>query len=648
MDFFARQAAARRQTRWLLWAFLLAVAVVVLALDTVVFTLLSMYQDGERFVSPPEFAVQYPEAAIATTLLILAVIAGASLYRSIQLRGGGGVVARSLGGVRVDRNTVDPKLKRLHNVVEEMAIASGVPMPEVYVLEQESGINALAAGHTPANAAVAVTQGALDRLGRDELQGVIAHEFSHVLNGDMRLNVRLIGWIAGLFVAVLVGRTLLRVGSRSRRGGLPILAAALALVLIGYIGLLAGRVLQAAVSRQRERLADASAVQFTRNPDGLKGAFVKIGAFHEGSRLSAVAAEQVAHMLFAPGLARRLLTTHPPLVERIRELDPRFEEREFQRVAADAARAEAAAAAAADERAMAMAAAEAAPSAVSRAAVPAAVAALVGHPDTAHVRHARTLRLALPEEFREFVESAGAARALTLALLLAREESLRARQLERIAAALGREECEIVQTAAARAELLAPTLRLPAVLQVFPALRRLARADRERLFSLVREISLIDARIDVFEHCLAALIAHSLRDELDARMPHGGGSLTDAADALGVLFAVLARVGASDDVAARRAYEAGLATVLPMHRPDYATSPDWPQRLDEAFEKTVRLHPFAKRVVVEGMTKTIAHDNQVTAEEAELLRTVCAILQCPLPPLLGEVYSPQSAVHSQK
>jgi len=643
LDFFARQAAARRQTRWLLWAFLLAVAVVVLALDTVVFTLLSMYQEGERFVSPPEFAAQYPEAAIVATLLILAVIAGASLYRSIQLRGGGGVVARSLGGVRVDRNTVDPKLKRLHNVVEEMAIASGVPMPEVYVLEQENGINALAAGHTPANAAVAVTQGAIDRLSREELQGVIAHEFSHVLNGDMRLNVRLIGWIAGLFIAVIVGRTLLRIGSRSRRGGLPILAAALAFVVIGYIGLLAGRILQAAVSRQRERLADASAVQFTRNPEGLKGAFVKIGGLSEGSRLSALAAEHVAHMLFAPGLTRRLLSTHPRLVDRIRELDPRFDEREFQRVAAAAARAEAAGAA--DERAMAMAPAATA-SAASRAAVPAAIAALVGHPDTAHVRHARTLRLALPEEFREFVESAGAARGLTLALLLARDDALRARQLERIAATLGHEECAVVQAAAARAEALAPSLRLPAVLQVFPALRRLSRPDREKLYSLVREVSVIDARIDVFEHCLAALIAHSLRDELDARMPHGGGSLTDAAEALGVLFAVLARVGAADEVAARRAYEAGLATVLPMHRPSYATWPDWPQRLDAAFEKAVRLHPFAKRVVVEGMTKTVAHDNQVSVEEAELLRTVCAILQCPLPPLLSEVHSPQSTVRN--
>ena len=404
MDFFARQAAARRQTRWLVWAFLLAVAVVVIALDTVVFTLLSLYEEGDRFVAPPEFAMRYPGPAIGTTLLILAVIAGASLYRSIQLRGGGGVVARSLGGVRVDRNTVDPKLKRLHNVIEEMAIASGVPMPEVYVLEQEYGINALAAGHTPANAAVAVTQGALDRLSREELQGIIAHEFSHVLNGDMRLNVRLIGWIAGLFVAVVAGRTLLRVGSRSRRGGLPILAAALAFVVIGYIGLLAGRVLQAAVSRQRERLADASAVQFTRNPEGLKGAFVKIGGFSEGSRLSSVAAEQVAHMLFAPGLSRRLLATHPPLVERIRELDPRFDEREFKLVAAKAALSEAAAAAAGEARHAMAPAPE--PAAATRAAIPGAIAALVGHPGTAHVRHARTLRLALPEEFREFIESA--------------------------------------------------------------------------------------------------------------------------------------------------------------------------------------------------------------------------------------------------
>ena len=173
--------------------------------------------------------------------MVLGIIGLASLYKSLQLRGGGGVVARSLGGVRIERDTTDLKRKRLHNVVEEMAIASGVPVPEIYVLEHETAINAFAAGHTPANAAVSVTQGALDRLNREQLQGVIAHEFSHVVNGDMRLNVQLIGWLFGLLVVALIGRTILRFAPRGgRKSGGALLVAALAVMVLGYVGLLAG------------------------------------------------------------------------------------------------------------------------------------------------------------------------------------------------------------------------------------------------------------------------------------------------------------------------------------------------------------------------------------------------------------------------
>ncbi len=190
-------------------------------------------------------------------------------------------MARSLGGTRIGRDTTDFKRKRLHNVVEEMSIASGVPMPEVYVLEQERSINALAAGHTPANAAVVVTQGALDTLSRDELQSVVAHEFSHVLNGDMRPNVQLMGWLFGLLVVALIGRTLLRCAPRGRRGALAVMVAALAVMILGYAGLFFARLLQAAVARQRERLADASSVQFTRNPGGLRGALLKVAGLPE-------------------------------------------------------------------------------------------------------------------------------------------------------------------------------------------------------------------------------------------------------------------------------------------------------------------------------------------------------------------------------
>src|SRR4051812_17938667 len=312
MDFYSRQVQARKQTRWLVLAFIVAMLLVAVALDLVLFATFSFSNPEGRTFSPLQYASDHPGVALFCTALVLAVIGVSSLFKSLQLREGGGVVARSLGGTRIARDTTDFKRKRLHNVVEEMAIASGVPMPEIYVLEQERSINALAAGHTPANAAVVVTQGALDTLSRDELQAMIAHEFSHVLNGDMRLNVQLMGWLFGLFVVALIGRTLLRYAPRGRKAAGGLLAAAFAVMVLGYIGMFFARILQAAVSRQRERLADGWGVQFPRNPDGLKGARVKIAGLTEGSRIVGEDAEKAPHFFFAPGLSG-FFATPPPL-----------------------------------------------------------------------------------------------------------------------------------------------------------------------------------------------------------------------------------------------------------------------------------------------------------------------------------------------
>jgi Zn-dependent protease with chaperone function len=463
VDFYSRQVEARRQTRWLVVGFIIAMIAVVGVLDVVLLTLLSAAHREQPGLAPLDYITRNPGAAFFCTLVVVAVIGFASLFKSVQLREGGGVVARSLGGVRVGRDTADLKRKRLHNVIEEMAIASGVPMPEIYVLEQESGINAFAAGHSPANAAITVTQGALDRLSRDELQGVIAHEFSHVLNGDMRLNVQLMGWLFGLFVIALIGRTLLRYAPRSRKGGAGLLGAALAVMVLGYVGLMCGRLLQAAVSRQRERLADASGVQFTRNPDGLKGALVKIAGVPEGSRIVSADAEQAAHMLFAPGVSR-LFATHPPLAERIRALDPHFDVRKLSETGAKALSLVPAFDAAETREAMiSRAAAQPAVAGSASARVddsggrdivdapvraqPQKVSAQVGFVDAVHIEQAKALRIALPESLRDFVESTGHARAVVLALLLSREPSVRERQL----ALLGKESRAVAATAGAAA-----------------------------------------------------------------------------------------------------------------------------------------------------------------------------------------------------
>jgi Zn-dependent protease with chaperone function len=643
MDFYSRQAQARSQTRWLVIGFIVAITLVVIALDLVLFTAFGFATPGSTSLAPWQFIERKPGAALFCTLVVLAVIGLSSLFKAAQLRGGGGVVAHSLGGVRVGRDTSDIKRKRLHNVVEEMAIASGVPMPEIYVLENETGINAFAAGHTPANAAIAVTQGALDNLSRDELQGIIGHEFSHVLNGDMRLNLQLMGWLFGLFVVALVGRTLLRYAPRGRRGAGWLIAAAAAVMVLGYVGMFFARLLQAAVSRQRERLADASSVQFTRNPDGLKGALLKVAGLSEGSKIVHADAEQAAHMLFAPG-ASRLLRTHPTLAERIKELDPHFDVKRLPEAAASSLKlipafdaselAGASVFRAVDSSGAAQPVDTVQPNAIGAAVRLPAVAAQVGQVETLHIKQAQQLRLALPESLREFVESSGRARALVLALLVSRDAAVREKQFALLAKSTSASELAVVRDTLPAAESLEPMLRLPALLQIFPALRRLPIAERRSLAKLADNLIRADARVDVFEFCLAHLLATLIRDELEARAPHGNLSLADGDADIQVLFATLATFGSPDARKARMSYEAGMQVVMPMHRPPYLAIEDWPRRLSDSLKRLEKLQPFAKKAVIEGLVKTIAHDEVLSIEEAELLRTVCAALHCPLPPLL--------------
>ncbi|MGK7296477.1 MAG: M48 family metallopeptidase, partial [Candidatus Wenzhouxiangella sp. M2_3B_020] len=337
MNFFQHQDRARRRTSLLIGAFVLAVLAIVIAMNLVMMTAFGHFSSREQGWFSPSFWLGNGEIVIWTSAITVLVILLASGYRSAQLRGGGAQVARELGGVEVTGQSDDPLRRRLRNVVEEMAIASGVPVPQVFVLEHEPGINAFAAGWTPADAAVAVTRGTLESLNREELQGVIAHEFAHVFNGDMRINIRLIGVLFGILVLAVIGRRMLvsmhfsRGGGRNRNAG-AIALVAVAVVIVGYIGLFFGRWIQAAVSRQREYLADASAVQFTRSAEGIGGALKKIGARASGSRLK-TNTDEVGHMLFATGLRGRFFSTHPPLEDRIRKIDPSFDPSEFSDLA---------------------------------------------------------------------------------------------------------------------------------------------------------------------------------------------------------------------------------------------------------------------------------------------------------------------------
>ncbi len=333
-DFFQRQADARRTTKWLVILFFLAVVGIVGTVVVATTAALHGTRSIQQLRIHPEVSLDTVGIPLGAGAFSLALIGTGSLVKLVQLRGGGTTVAESLGGRRLNHNTTDPLERRVVNIVEEMALASGVPVPPVYFLSEEQGINAFAAGYSPSDAVVAVTRGTAEQLTRDELQGVIAHEFSHILNGDMRLNIRLIGVLHGILLLGLLGRMLFNIASRgggSRRsgkdGGLYLLFIGLALLIVGYLGTFFGNLIKAAVSRQREYLADASAVQFTRNPEGIAGALKRIGAAVFGSRLSHPKAAELSHMYFGQGVWEGftgMMATHPSLEKRILALEPNW------------------------------------------------------------------------------------------------------------------------------------------------------------------------------------------------------------------------------------------------------------------------------------------------------------------------------------
>lgn len=331
MNFFEAQQQARSRTRLLVLLFSLAVLLLVALTDFVVLIALAFLQaDQVDANATPQFPWGY---LLVTSAAVVSVIGIVVLFRLAQLKKGGKVVAEALGGRRLKSDETDPKVRVLQNVVSEMAIAAGVPAPPLYVLPDQS-INAFAAGFSPADAVIGVTEGTLNLLSRDELQGVIAHEFSHILNGDMRLNLRLLALLHGILFISEAGQQLLQVRSsgRDRNGGiLVVFGVGLSFIIIGFIGVLFGQLIKAAVSRQREFLADASAVQFTRNPAGIGGALKRIAALQQGGRVKHPQASEMSHLFFADALSRWQMgfiggwfATHPPLTERIKRIEPHW------------------------------------------------------------------------------------------------------------------------------------------------------------------------------------------------------------------------------------------------------------------------------------------------------------------------------------
>jgi Zn-dependent protease with chaperone function len=658
MDFFKHQDAARRSTRYLVLFYALAVLGVVIAVD---FVLAGIYVWGFAELHAPRGATPglwSQLAAVPRGLYVwgalgaLAVILIVSLVHMVKLSSGGDAVARMVGARPVDPGTRDPLERRLINVVEEMAIASGVRVPRVYVMDQESGINAFAAGWDVSNSVVAVTRGTLETLNRDELQGVVAHEFSHIVNGDMRLNIRMMGVLAGIVFIGAVGEFFMRGTSRgsSRHSG-GIFASGLALFLIGYFGLFFARLIKAAVSRQREFLADASSVQFTRNPEGIAGALDRIRASTHGALIANRHAEDMSHMLFGQGIRLSLslaglLDTHPPLDERIRRVNPRFQPASYRgRRPTDAPSAEGLPLGAAGFAGG----ATAVPGTEGQRPGDIGYAwgrttgesvALVGALDGGKLDFAQRLLRALPPGLHERLGQSDGACAAIVALLLAGKDSVMEEQLAAATAAGAGDLAAAARALVPSVRPLGPAFHLPVIDLALPAVKSSTPEAKRGFLAALEAVIYADRRVSLHEFVVLSLVRAQLAPV--GRPPlikyRGLAEVRDEALALLSLIAYAGqRPGPEGERDFAVAFEAGAKEMALAG----ATAPGRAAlKLDgigAALGKLKSLSPLAKPALVKGLFAAVSVDGTIRIMEAELMRLVGAAVDCPLPPLLDNL-----------
>lgn len=635
MNFFEHQDRARRQTGRLV--LLLSVAVVCLVTITS-FALGWLWRHlGEPALHLTSRAtLPDPELYLSVAAVIVGVVVLGALYKQVQLSAGGKVVAESLGGRLLNLSASNADERRLLNVVEEMALASGSPVPPVYVLEDGS-INAFAAGLTPRDAVIGITRGAIEQLERNELQGVIAHEFSHIHHGDMLLNTRLTALLHGMLLLGLIGGMLLRgwsetssgvrISSRSssndKNGGgsvvLLVIGAGLVLYVLGYVGTFFGQLIKASVSRQREYLADASAVQFTRDPSTIAGALKKIGSNPLGALLSAPRAAEYSHLYFGDGVGSSWFDTHPPLKDRIRRVDPGWDGRypKFEpRLDVALMNQEAWTAAVTGQPYQ--------PSAVDVA------VASVGAPTVAHLQEARSTLRRLDERLQRAAHDSEGAQALVYGLLLDSEPGQRARQLEAIKQRLNLSlalQLDLLEESLLR---LDPGQRLPLLDLAMPALKQL---DTKAFLALRENMALLiklDGKVKLLEWTLLRIIERNLRP---GSGKIGNVALAELSEACATLLAFLARVGETSDLQTEQAFADAWSGLpfAPRSLPAAASLRD----LEAALKQLEQLRPLQKPQLLKALARCIEHDGHITAGEAELMRAVADILDCPMPPLLA-------------
>lgn len=666
-NFFEQQDEARKKSGYLVFLFGLAVLGITLLIYGL-FLLVAIAGQDKNSSSGGIGAEVYVGVFVMTFIGVLVVVGGCSLFKIMSLRRGGGeAVAQALGGTLLHPQTSDLDERKVMNVVEEMALASGTPVPPVYVMEQENSINAFAAGYSPDNAVIGITRGAIETLSRDELQGVVAHEFSHILNGDMRLNIRLMGVIFGIIAIAVIGRVLLRIGfyssggrKKDARAAIAMALVGLGLMIIGGVGVLAGRLIQAAVSRQREYLADASAVQFTRNPDTIGGALKRIGGV--GSSLASGHSAEVGHMCIANAMSSwgfGPFATHPPLEERIKRIDPSWDGtfpdpfeaiqqrqseakyREPEKISPIPMAGEegveglpgmpggmlgAAIGGAVIADAMGAGGSPATEAAVDQ----------IGQVSPTHVAYMHELLGAIPQELKDAAHDPQSARAVIYTVLLDKDASVRSTQLEFVAKHADPTVTEKAKELAGMSGDMPKEARLPLIDMAVPALREMSDAEYQLFKKQVDALIKADGRVDLFEWVLQRLLVR----HLDLHFVQGPEpkvqyyNLRGLTEPCGTVLSALAHIGQREASEAESAFDAGagelgVGAISLTDRKSVKLN-----NVGKALDKLMLASGREKQKVIRACAKTIAADGEVTRGEGELMRAVADSLAVPMPPLL--------------
>ena len=651
MDFFEHQEVARKKTHLLVFYFILAILGIIAAVYAlVVFIFIFLEPEGKRSIG---LHLWDPTLLMLSAGGTAAVVFLASTFKTLQLSGGGQVVARELGGREVDINTTDFHERRLLNLVEEMAIAAGVPVPTVFVMDSEDSINAFAAGKTPSDAVIGVTRGCMTLLTRDELQGVIAHEFSHILNGDMRLNIRLMGLLFGILFLALIGEIILRSSFRgnissSRKEGAGIafvmMAAGLGLLIIGYVGSFFANLIKASVSRQREFLADASAVQFTRNPDGIAGALMKIGGLSTGSKVAHPMAKDASHLFFGSAFQSQLFATHPPLSQRIGRLLPHWSG-EFGEV---------------NLRPISEKSEPQSTNNVSRSNTPLPTIPgmfLSGHEESVPLRSSeafeslrsvhpehldlgREMLQSFPSHWLEACRSRFGAQSMIFALLLAQDDQLRNAELSRLRQDTDEGTFGMVTELFREVNSIHSAVKIGLIDLAIPALRHLSPDEYARFKVIIQHLIESDGRVDLFEFMLLQVITRHLDNYFQRRGPESikFTRMAPHRDKAGVLLSTLAAMSHPDDAAAvSAAFERAAKHLresylveIPFKNGDQCGM----DRIKDALENFAHASPIVKKRLLEACSLSVMADDGVSSREAELIRAVADAIGCPIPPFL--------------